>query len=89
MTLQTPEISQAERVKMIRVNKNAVLEHSKSLLAEKGVEVADDQAFDLAVNFQDGSVSITGIEDEELSAAVNEALAGDEELMTLIAENPG
>ncbi|MDR1963903.1 MAG: hypothetical protein LBQ50_09000, partial [Planctomycetaceae bacterium] len=81
VTLETPEISEAERVEMIRVNKNAVLERVNELLAEKGIEVPSDQSFELTTNFLDGSIAVAGIEDADLAAAINEALAGDEELV--------
>ncbi|MDR3197669.1 MAG: hypothetical protein LBU34_07330 [Planctomycetaceae bacterium] len=81
VTLETPKISEAERVEMIRVNKNAVLERVNELLAEKGIEVSADQSFELTTNFLDGTISIAGIEDTSLAAAINEALAGDEELI--------
>ncbi|MDR2706814.1 MAG: hypothetical protein LBC02_13620 [Planctomycetaceae bacterium] len=81
VTLETPEISEAERVEIIRVNKNAVLERVNELLAEKGVEVPSDQSFELTTNFLDGTISVAGIENADLAASVNEALAGDEELI--------
>ena len=84
VSLQSPDMTEAERVELIRVNKNAVLDRVNSILAEKGVEVSENQAFDLKVNFLDGSVSVTGVEDEALAAAMNEALAGDEELIALM-----
>ncbi|MDR2117905.1 MAG: hypothetical protein LBP87_16145 [Planctomycetaceae bacterium] len=81
VTLETPEISETERVEMIRINKNAVLERVNELLAEKGVEVDSNQSFELTTNFLDGTISVTGIEDESLAATINEVLAGDEELI--------
>jgi hypothetical protein len=81
VSLNASEISEAERVEIIRVNKNAVLERVNELLEEKGIEVSAEQSFDLTTNFLDGSVSVTGIADPELAAAVNEALAGDAELI--------
>lgn len=81
VTLESPEISETERVEMIRVNKNSVLERVNELLAEKGVEVSPDQAFELTTNFLDGSISVTGIADDSLETIVNEVLAGDKELI--------
>ncbi len=75
------DMSEAERVETIRVNKNAVLGRVNDLLKEKGLEVSEDQKFDLKVNFIDGSIEVSGIEDPELLAAFNEALQGDEELI--------
>ncbi|MDR2754346.1 MAG: hypothetical protein LBC20_01445 [Planctomycetaceae bacterium] len=84
VTLGTPELSESERVETIRVNKNAVLERVNEILEEKGIELSENQAFDLTANFLDGTLSVTGIEDAELAATVNEALAGDEELLDLM-----
>lgn len=83
-TLGSPTLSEAERVEMIRVNKNAVLERVNELLAENGLEVPADQAFELTTNLMDGSVSVAGIDDEELLAAFNEALQDDEQLVELM-----
>lgn len=84
VALTVSEMSEAERVETIRVNKNAVLERVNELLAEKGIELSENQAFDLTANFLDGTISVTGIENADLAAAVNEALAGDQELINLM-----
>jgi hypothetical protein len=81
LATEKPKISETDRVEMIRVNKNAVLERVKEVLDDKGVSVPEDQRFELTTNFLDGSISVEGINDPELAAAVNEALAGDEELI--------
>ncbi len=82
VTLGTPnDISEQQRVEMIRVNKNSVLERVKDLLSEKGLEVPDGQKFDLRVNFLDGTIEATGIDDPELAAQFNEALQGDGDLI--------
>lgn len=78
------ELTETQRVDIIRSNKNAVLARINTLLAEKGVEVPSDQSFELKTNFMDGSISVTGLEDPELEAAFNEALQGDEELISLM-----
>lgn len=83
-TLKASELSEAERVEIIRVNKNAVLSRVNELLAEKGVEVSADQTFELTTNLMDGSISVKGIEDTELLASFNEALQGDEQLVNLM-----
>lgn len=83
-TLKASELSEADRVEMIRVNKNAVLSRVNELLAEKGLEVPEDQPFELTTNLMDGSVSVKGIEDPELLAAFNEALQDDEQLVELM-----
>lgn len=83
-TLQSNEMSDLERVETIRLNKNSVLERVRTLLEEKGIEYSAAQPFTLTTNLMDGSVTVEGIEDPELLAAFDEALAGDEELVSLM-----
>ncbi len=77
-------LSEAQRVEQIRVNKNAVLNRINEILAEQGIEVSTEQAFNITVNMQTGAVSISGIEDAELLANMNEALGADEQLSSLM-----
>ncbi len=83
-TGDTVRLSEAQRVEQIRVNKNAVINRINEILAEQGIEVSAEQAFNITVNMQTGAVSISGIEDAELLASMNEALGADEHLSSLM-----
>lgn len=83
-TSESSSVINAERIALIRTNKNAVLDRVNTLLAENGIEVPPDQSFELKVNAITGELSVTGIDDPELSAQFNEAIQGDELLSGLM-----
>ncbi len=78
------QMSEIDRVNLIRTNKNAVLERINELFAEKGIDVPQDQSFDITVDQQTGKLEIRGVDDPELLQAMNDAVAGDDQLVSLM-----
>ncbi len=63
---------------------DAVFSRIEALAAENGVSLSPDQKYKLALDAKTGEVSISGIDDPELQSAMQELVANDKELASLM-----